>query len=141
VHAAKNAELESLVKSQAQKIIELEVACADLNHGKEGVTAGYWRLSEKHKTLIEKMEREKMELAEAHTTELAKVQGELDQETRNYADYHLNVQHHLHRLHEIVASTFDEVRARCLPFSVKSAKVEDFIDWVVGEVKTVPHTI
>jgi hypothetical protein len=52
-----------------------------------------------------------MTLAEAHTADLAKVQGELDQETQNYTDYRLNVRCRLLHLHEIVASTFDEVRA------------------------------
>jgi hypothetical protein len=53
--------------------------------------SGYWRMVEKHKMLIKKAEQERTELAEAHTTELAKVQGELDQATRNYTDYRLNV--------------------------------------------------
>jgi hypothetical protein len=110
VHAARNAELESLVKSQAQKIAKLEVICVDLKREKEGVTTDYQRLSEKHKTLIEKTEWERTELAEAHATELAKVQGELDQETQNYTDYRLNVSRHLCHLHEIMASSFDEVR-------------------------------
>jgi hypothetical protein len=73
--------------------------------------------------------------------ELAKVQGELDQETRNCNDYRLNVRCRLYHLHEIVASTFDEVGVRCLSFPAKSAKVEDFIDWVTGEVKTIPDTV
>jgi hypothetical protein len=59
VHAAKNAELESLVKSQAQKIAALEMTYADLKREKEGVTAGYPRVSEKDQTLVERMEREK----------------------------------------------------------------------------------
>jgi hypothetical protein len=37
---AKNAELELLVKSQAQKIAELETAYADLKRDKENVTVG-----------------------------------------------------------------------------------------------------
>jgi hypothetical protein len=141
VHVAKNAELESLVMSQTWKIAELEAACADLKGQKEGVMAGYQRLLEKHTALIEKMEQDWVELTEDHATELAMVQGELDQEMRNYTDYRLNVRRHLHHLHEIVASTFDEVRAQCLPFLAKSVKVEDFLDWVIKEVKTVPDTI
>jgi hypothetical protein len=33
-------------------------------------------------------------------------------ETRSYADYHMNVHRCLHGLHELVASSFDEVKAR-----------------------------
>jgi hypothetical protein len=36
---------------------------------------------------------------------------------------------------------FDEVRVRWLPFKAKSAKVEQFIDWVSMEVKIVPDTV
>jgi ABC-type Fe3+-hydroxamate transport system substrate-binding protein len=77
----KNTELEVLVKSQAQKIAELKAACAELKRKKENVTVGYQRLSEKHKTLAEKVDWEKIVLAEAHAVELAKVREELYQET------------------------------------------------------------
>jgi predicted transcriptional regulator len=53
--------------------------------------ANYRRLAEKHKTLVEKANREKVKLAKAHATELVKVQEELDQETRGYTDYRLDV--------------------------------------------------
>jgi hypothetical protein len=76
VHAAKNVELESLVKSLAQKIAALEATYVYLKLEKEGVTAGYRRLSEKHKTLVERTERGITELVEAHMMELAKVHGE-----------------------------------------------------------------
>jgi hypothetical protein len=99
-HVAKNAELKSLVKSHAWKIAELEVVCADLKHEKEGVMVGYHRMK---KMFVEKMERERTELIEAHTMELARVQGELDQETWNYTNYRLNVRRRLHHLHEIVS--------------------------------------
>jgi hypothetical protein len=36
---------------------------------------------------------------------------------------------------------FDEVRVRWLPFKAKSAKVEQFIDWVSMEVKIVSDTV
>jgi hypothetical protein len=42
------------VKSQAQKIAELEATCTDLKHEKENVTASYRRLTEKHRMLAEK---------------------------------------------------------------------------------------
>jgi hypothetical protein len=57
------------------------VACANLKLEKENVTASYWMLSEKHKMLAEKAEREKGELAEAHAVELVKINKELDKET------------------------------------------------------------
>jgi hypothetical protein len=86
------------VKLQAQKIVELKAAyvdlkrgkCVDLKRGKENVTAGYQRLSEKHKRLVQKVDQEKAELAEAHATELGRVQEELDKETQDYTDYRLN---------------------------------------------------
>jgi hypothetical protein len=34
----------------------------------------------------------------------------------------------LRELHEMVSSSFDEVKAQCLPFSGKGAKVEEMID-------------
>jgi hypothetical protein len=54
----------------------------------------------------------------------------LDQETQDYTDYRLDVRHYLR-----------QVRAWCLPFPTKSAKVEELIDWVAGEVKNVSDTV
>jgi hypothetical protein len=68
--AAKNAELEVLVSSQAEKIAELEAVCADLKCEKECITAGYRRLSDKHKIFTKKAEREKTELVETHCNNL-----------------------------------------------------------------------
>jgi hypothetical protein len=65
----------------------------------------------------------------------------LDEETRGYIDYCLNVCRQLRELHQIVASMFDEVKAWCLPFPARGTKVEEMIDWVAGEVKIVPDTI
>jgi uncharacterized protein YlxW (UPF0749 family) len=56
---ARNEELEALVKSQDEKITQLETTCADLKREKENITAGYRKLSEKHKTFTEKAEKEK----------------------------------------------------------------------------------
>jgi uncharacterized coiled-coil protein SlyX len=53
VHEAKNAELEAHVKSQAERIAELEKACAKLWQEKQGMTDGYRQFSAKHKTLVE----------------------------------------------------------------------------------------
>jgi chromosome segregation ATPase len=138
---AKNAELELLVNSQAEKITELETTYADLKREKESITASYRRLSDKHKMFTEKAEREKTELVETHMMELARLRGDLDLETRNYTEYRLNVHRRLHELHEIVASSFDKVKARCLPFPGRGAKIEEMIDWVVEEVKTVSATV
>jgi hypothetical protein len=91
VQANENAELESLVNAQAQKIAKLIAACAILKLEKEIVMAGCWRLSEKQKTLVDKMEQEKAELAKARETELVRVKEELDKETQDYTDYCLNV--------------------------------------------------
>jgi predicted nuclease with TOPRIM domain len=139
--ASRNAKLEALVKSQNQKIVKLEAPCADLNCKKENVMISYRRLSDKHTTLAEKVEQEKTELAEAHLEKLAKVKEELDQETQGYTNYHLNVRGCLRQLHEVVASTFSELWAQCLPFLAWNLKVEELINWVVGEVKTVPTTM
>jgi uncharacterized coiled-coil protein SlyX len=133
--AARFVELESLVMLQAQKIAELKAACADLKCEKESVMASYRRLSNKHITLVEKADRENAELGEAHATELAKVYEELDKETQEYTDYRLNMWHCLHDLRGVVDSTFGEVKAWCLPFLDRNAKVEKLIDQVVGEVK------
>jgi hypothetical protein len=59
----------------------------------------------------------------------------LDKETQEYTDYCLNMWHCLHDLRGVVASTFGEVKAWCLPFLDLNAKVEKLIDRVVGEVK------
>jgi hypothetical protein len=125
---AKNVELEVLAHSQAKKIIE--AACADLKREKEH---NCW-LSKKHKVFAEKAEREKTELVETHAAEVAKLRGYLDLETRSYTEYRQNVHRRLHELHEIVASSFNEVQARCLPLPSRGAKVEEMINWVAGEV-------
>jgi hypothetical protein len=75
------------------------------------------------------------------TVELAKLHGDMDLETRSYMEYCQTVWRRLHELHEIVASSFDEVKVLRLPFPNKGVKVEEMIDWVVGEVKVVPDTI
>jgi hypothetical protein len=62
-------------------------------------------------------------------------------ETRSYTEYRQNVRHWLRELHEAVASSFNEVHTRCLPFPGKGAKVEEMIEWVVGEVKMVSNTV
>jgi predicted nuclease with TOPRIM domain len=56
VQIAKNAELEVLVRSQAQKITELETSYADLKSEKENVTTGYQRLAAKYDAFVEKVE-------------------------------------------------------------------------------------
>jgi hypothetical protein len=89
--ASKNAELELVVSAHAQKIAELQVACASLRQEKENITASYWRLSDKHKVFVVKAEQEKAELVEAHPVELAGMKEELDKETQGYMDYRLNV--------------------------------------------------
>jgi hypothetical protein len=75
----------------------------------------------------ETTEREKMELVETHATELAKLWGDMDLETHSYTEYLQNVHRQLHELHKMVASSFNEVQAWCLPFP--------------REVKTVPDTV
>jgi hypothetical protein len=137
----KTAELEQVARSQADGITELEVTCADFKGEKDKVTDGYWKLAEKHKSLTERAEHEKTKLAEAHVVEVTKLHANLDLETQSYTEYRHTIRRWLHDLHEVVASSFDKVKAHCLPFPDKGAKVEEMIDWVVGEVKAVPDTI
>jgi predicted transcriptional regulator len=100
-----------VVNTQAQKIMVLEAACTGLRQEKENATAGYRRLSDKHKALVVEAEQEKVELMETHAMELAGVKEELDKETQDYTDHRLNVRHRLRGLHEVVASSFKEVKA------------------------------
>jgi uncharacterized coiled-coil protein SlyX len=137
----KIAELEVVARSQDDRITELEVTCADSKREKDKVTNGYRRLAEKHKSLVEKVKHGKNKLAEAHATELTKLHTDLDLETRSYIEYRQNVRRQLRELHEVVASSFEEVKAQCLPFPDKGAKVEEMIDWVVREVKAVTDTV
>jgi hypothetical protein len=51
------------------------------------------------------------------------------------------VRQHLHELHELVTSSFEEAKAWCLPIPARGAKVEEMIDWIVGEERTVPNTV
>jgi hypothetical protein len=121
--------------------LSLKKLCADLKREKESITIGYPRLSEKHKTFTKKAEQEKTNLTEAHAAEVAKIQEELNEETWNYTDYRLNVRQHLHELHELVTSSFEEAKAWCLHIPARGAKVEEMIDWIVGEERTVPNTV
>jgi hypothetical protein len=104
------------------------MAYANLKHEKDNVTAGYRRPVEKHNAFTAKSEQEKTELAKTHATELSKLRGHLDLETRNYTEYRQNVLRRLHELHETVASSFGEVKAQCLPFSDKGMKIEEMMD-------------
>jgi hypothetical protein len=81
------------------------------------------------------------EKAEREKTELARLRGDLDLETRSYTEYHLDVHCRLHELHEVVASSFGEVKARCFPFPARGTKIEEMIHWVVREVKTMSDTV
>jgi hypothetical protein len=72
---------------------------------------------------------------------VAKITDELDKETQGYIEYHLNVRHRLRDLHDVVASSFEEVKAQCFPVPARSAKVEDWIDWVGEEVRVVLGTV
>jgi uncharacterized coiled-coil protein SlyX len=139
--ASKNTELESVISAQAQKIMELEKAYANLKLEKENATAGYRRLLEKHKELGDKATQEKAEIVEAHAAELAEVKDELVKETRGYTDYRINVQHLLRILHEMLAASFGEVKAWCLPFPARNALVEELIDWIAEEMKAVAGTV
>jgi hypothetical protein len=126
----KIAELEVVARAQADRISELEVTCADFKHEME-----------KHKSLAGKAEHDKTKLAEAHAAKITKLHTDLDLETHSYIEYRQNVHHRLRGIHEAVPSSFEEVKAQCLPFPDKSTKVEEMIDWVVEEVKAVLDTI
>jgi NADH dehydrogenase/NADH:ubiquinone oxidoreductase subunit G len=138
---SKNAELESVIYAQDQKIAKLVKAYANLRLQKESMTAGYRRLSKKHKELGVKATQEKAEIAEAHVAELAEVRDELAKETEGYMDYRLNVRHRLRDLHEMLATSFGEVKARCLPFPTRNTSIEELIGWVMEEVKVEPGTV
>jgi seryl-tRNA synthetase len=125
-----------------KKIAELKAACASLKQEKENVTASYRRLSKKYKALVVRTEQEKVEVAVAHVTDLAMVKKELDKETQDYTKYRLNVRRCLRGLHEVVASSFGEVKAWCFTFlPAPNVKVELLIDWVGGEVEPMLDTI
>jgi hypothetical protein len=47
----------------------------------------------------------------AHAVEVAKLHGDLDLEMHSYTEYRQTVHRRLHKLHETVASSFDEVQA------------------------------
>jgi hypothetical protein len=66
---------------------------------------------------------------------------DLDLETHSYTEYRQNVRQWLHELHEVGASSFEEVKVQCLPFPDKGTKVEEMIDWVIEEVKAVPDIV
>jgi uncharacterized coiled-coil protein SlyX len=57
LQAARNEELEVLVKSQADKIAELEAAYADLKSEKEKYNTWLSRLLDKHKTFTVKLNK------------------------------------------------------------------------------------
>jgi uncharacterized coiled-coil protein SlyX len=73
-----------VVRSQDDRIAELEVTCTDFKREKDKVTDGYRRLAEKHKSLAQKVKHEKTRLAEAHAVEVTKLHADLDLETYNY---------------------------------------------------------
>jgi hypothetical protein len=96
---------------------------------------------EKHKSLTERAEHEKAKLEKTHIAKVTQLRENLDLEARSYTEYRQTICRRLHNLDEVVASSFEEVKAQCLPFPDKGMKVEEMIDWVIGEVKVVPYTI
>jgi hypothetical protein len=109
--------------------------------GSDRFSMPFFSWAEKHKSLAEKAKQDKTKLVEAHAADLTNLHAYLDLETCSYTKYCQNVHRRLRELHEIVALSFDEVKAHCLPFPDKGAKVEEMINWVVGEVKAVPDTV
>jgi uncharacterized protein YhaN len=104
------------------------------------VTAGFRRLSAKHKALVKKTDQERAQLGETQV-ELGKLCDDLDLETCSYTKYHQNVRDRLHDLHQALASSFDEVKAQCMAFPNKCVVVEEMIDWIAEEVKAMPDTV
>jgi hypothetical protein len=51
------------------------------------------------------------------------------------------VRNRIQNLQKTVASSFDVVKAQCLPFSVKGVIVEEMIHWIAEEIKAVPNTV
>jgi hypothetical protein len=92
--------------------VELNAVQTDLKCERDNLHAGYQRLSEKHKVLNEKVEQKKEKLAEAHIVELAILCGDLDLETHSYTEYRQTVCCRVRELHEMVTSSFDEVKAQ-----------------------------
>jgi hypothetical protein len=45
------------------------------------------------------------------------------------------VRNRIQNLQKTVASSFDVVKAQCLPFSVKGVIVEEMIHWIAEEIK------
>jgi hypothetical protein len=76
------------------------------------------------------------QLAPSLDLPLESLDEDLDLETHSYIACRW-----LHELHDTVASSFDKVKAQCLSFPDKGGKVEEMIDWVVGEVKGVPDDV
>jgi hypothetical protein len=99
-----------------------------LNVKKDKVTDCYRRLAEKHKSLAEKSEHDKTKLVEAHADGLTNLRADFDLETHSYTEYHQNVRRRLCELHEVVGSSFEEVKAQGLPFPDKGVKEEEMID-------------
>jgi hypothetical protein len=64
----------------------------------------------KHNAFTEKVEQDKMKLAEAHVAELIKLCDDFDLEARCYTEYRQDVCRLLCKLHEMVASSFGEVK-------------------------------
>jgi hypothetical protein len=110
VQVAKKAELEVLVRPQAEKITKLEMVYADLKREKDNVTTGYRRLATKHDAFTERAEQERVKLPEADAAELAKLHGNLDLETHSCTEYRQTMCRRLHELHETVALSLDEVK-------------------------------
>jgi predicted nuclease with TOPRIM domain len=86
-----------VARSQADRITELEVTCANFKREKDRVTDGFQRLAKKHKLLVEKAEQDKTKLVEAHVVEIAKLHVDLDLEIHSYTEYHQNVRCRLHQ--------------------------------------------
>jgi uncharacterized coiled-coil protein SlyX len=102
VRLAKMVELEGVMKSQSDKITELEAAHVDLKRERDNLHVGYRKILEKHKAHNEKAKQVKAKHAEVHAVELAKLHEDLDLETCSYIEYRQTVCHRLHKLHFVL---------------------------------------
>jgi hypothetical protein len=104
------------------------VTYANFRCEKDKLTVGYRKLAKKHKSLTERTEHKKAKLVEAHAAEVTQLREDWDLKSTSYTKYRHTVHRQLRDLHKAVASTFEEVKAQCLPFPDKGVKVEEMIE-------------
>jgi chromosome segregation ATPase len=99
---------------------------------KNAVTAGYQKLSQKHKDLQAKAEAWQQEKTEIKKS----CQDRVDKVEEDYLNYRVNFGRSLQGFRHEIEAVLGGLGAQCLPYPAKDVPIEEIFNWFEEEVKS-----